>query len=63
MILDEGQEKAFRKIILGQGEDRFGAPDESVKASVNDITDLNRLERMARRTPKAASWRDILETP
>src|SRR5262245_55298715 len=54
MILDEGQEKALRDIILGQGEDRFGPPDESVRASLNHITDLNQLKRMARQTPKAA---------
>jgi hypothetical protein len=63
MILDEGQEKAIRDIILVQGEDRFGQPDESVKASLNNVTDLNRLKRMARQTPKAASWQEILDTP
>jgi hypothetical protein len=62
-ILDEGAEKAFRKVILLQGEDRFGPPDESVKTQLQLITDLDRLERMARRTPKAASWQEIIETP
>jgi hypothetical protein len=63
MILDQGQEKALRRVILILGEDRFGPPDESVKAGLNSITDLDRLERMARRTPKAASWQEILDTP
>jgi hypothetical protein len=63
MILDEGQEKGIRRIILGLGEDRFGAPDESVRTALNDITDLDRLERIARHAPKAASWLEILETP
>jgi hypothetical protein len=63
MILDEGQEKGIREIILVQGEDRFGPPDESVKANLNNITDLNRLKRIARQTPKAASWQEILDTP
>ena len=62
-ILDEGQEKALREVILVQGEDRFGTPDESVKTRLNSITDLNRLKRMARQTPKAASWEGILDTP
>jgi hypothetical protein len=62
-ILDEGQEKATRELILVQGEDRFGPPAESVKASLNAVTDLNRLKRMARLTPKAASWQEILDTP
>jgi hypothetical protein len=30
---------------------------------LNNITDLNRLERMVRRTAKAASWQEILDTP
>jgi len=63
MILDEGQEKATRELILIFGEDRFGQPpDEAVKARLNNITDLNRLKRIARQTPKAASWQEILET-
>src|SRR5437763_133040 len=46
MILEEGQEKALKKTILRQGEAQVGAPDESVKARLNAITDLERLERM-----------------
>ena len=63
MILEEGEEKASREIILVQGEDRFGPPGESVKATLNGITDLDRLKRIARQTPKAGSWQEILETP
>jgi hypothetical protein len=63
MILDEGQEKALRDIILVQGEDRFGPPEEAVKAGLSNITDLSRLRRIAPQTPKAASWQDILDTP
>jgi antitoxin (DNA-binding transcriptional repressor) of toxin-antitoxin stability system len=33
MILDPGQEKAVREMILVWGEDRFGPPDESVNAA------------------------------
>jgi hypothetical protein len=62
-ILEEGGEKAIREVILGLGEDRVGPPDESVKTSLNGITDLNRLKRMARQAPKAASWQEILDTP
>jgi hypothetical protein len=63
MILDEGREKALRETILIQGEDRFGPPDDAIKAGVHDIADLNRLQRMVRRTPKVASWQEILDTP
>ena len=63
MILEEGEEKATRELILLQGEDRFGPPDESVKAALTDVSDLNRLKRMARQTPKATSWQALLQTP
>lgn len=63
MILDEGQEKASRRIIVALGEGRLGSPDESVKAALNNITDLDRLTRMACQAPKAASWQEILDTP
>jgi hypothetical protein len=62
-IIDEGQEKALREVILVQGEDRFGPPGESVKVSLSTIGDLDRLKRMARRTPKVGSWQDVLDTP
>ena len=63
MILEQGQEKGIREMILMQGEDRFGPAGEAVKARLNNITDLNRLKRLARRTPNAASWQEILDTP
>jgi hypothetical protein len=62
-ILDEGQEKALREVILVQGEDRLGPPDEAIKAELNNVLDLDRLKRMVRKTPNAASWQEILNTP
>ena len=63
MILEEGEAMGIRKIILIQGEDRFGPPDDAIKAGLNIINDLERLMRMARKTQKAANWQEILETP
>jgi hypothetical protein len=63
MILDQGQEKALREMILILGEDRLGPPGESVTSDLKNITDLDRLKRIARQTPKAASWQEILATP
>ena len=39
-----------------------GAADDSVKAQLDGITDLARLDRMFRRAVEAASWQDILDT-
>ena len=61
--MEKGMEKATREDILLFGEERFGPAEESVKAQLNTITDLDRLKRMVRRTAKAASWQEVLETP
>ncbi len=63
MIVDEGREKSTRKIILGLGTDRFGAPDEAVKARLSEVTDVDRLERIALQIPKCANWHEALDTP
>jgi len=62
-ILEEGMVKGGRELILLIGEDRFGPPEEAVKAELNTITDLDRLRRMIRQIPKAKGWQEIRETP
>jgi hypothetical protein len=63
MILDQGEERGLREAILVQAEDRFGPLDASVKAGLQNITDLKRLKRIIRQTPKAVNWQEILDTP
>jgi hypothetical protein len=63
MILDEGKEKQAKQDILIFGEEKFGPADDSVKAQLEGIRDLARLDRMVRRAVKAASWQEILDTP
>jgi hypothetical protein len=60
---EKGEEKATRENILAFGEERLGTPDESIIGQFRNITDLARLKRMVRRAAKAASWREILDTP
>ena len=62
-IVDEGQEKCARDAILIVGEERLGPPTESVRAQLGTVTDLPRLKRIIRRTAKAASWQEIVDTP
>ena len=52
-----------KKAILLVGEERLGPPDEAVKAQLDNIAELERLDRMIRRAVKAASWQEILDTP
>ena len=49
--------------ILLVGEARLGPPNEFVKPHLNNITDLERLDRMFRHAVKATSWQEILDTP
>jgi hypothetical protein len=63
MILDQGQEKFAREAIMVVGEERLGPPEEAVRVQLAHVTDLQRLKRILRRTAKAASWQEILETP
>jgi hypothetical protein len=46
------------------GEDRFGAPDEASRVAIETIRDLERLEKMSRRThnPKIHDWGGLLDT-
>ncbi|HVS39743.1 MAG TPA: hypothetical protein VMS17_29570 [Gemmataceae bacterium] len=63
MILDEGQVKHARKAVVLMGEETCGSPPAEVKSRLENITDLERLDRMLRRAPKAGTWDEILETP
>ncbi|MFL5339839.1 MAG: hypothetical protein ACJ8F7_06785 [Gemmataceae bacterium] len=62
-ILDEGQVKHARKAILILGQRQCGSPPEEVKSRLENITDLERLDRMLSRTPDAKNWDEILDTP
>jgi len=62
-ILDEGQEKHARKAVILVGQENCGSPPEEVRNRLENITDLDRLDRMLRRAVRAANWNEILETP
>jgi hypothetical protein len=62
-ILEEGQAKGYRKVILIIAEELWGVAEEAAKAQLQNITDLDRLERMIRRAAKAAAWEELLQTP
>ena len=62
-IIDEGQEKHAKKMLLRLGTKRFGPADDTVQARLNAITDLERLDRQVERLLEASSWEDLLDTP
>jgi hypothetical protein len=62
-ILDEGGIMATKKLILRQGRKRFGEPDASVQATLDAITDLDRLERLGERLLDVSSWQELFAAP
>ena len=63
MIVDEGRIDHAKKAVLIVGEKRLGPPGESVKTSLDGITDLERLDRMLSEAVIASTWDEILDTP
>jgi hypothetical protein len=62
-ILDEGQEKHARKAVMLVGQKKCGSLPDEVKSRLENIRDLERLDRMLCRAVTAANWDEILETP
>lgn len=69
-ILERGQQKGLqqgaltelRKVLLLQGEAKFGAPSGATTAAINAISDIVRLESLAARILTASSWDDLLQS-
>jgi predicted transposase YdaD len=62
-ILEEGQEKEAREIILRLGAKRFQPADDAVRTNLSAIHDLERLHRLMDRLNEASTWQDLLDTP
>jgi hypothetical protein len=62
-ILDEGRTEEARKILLLLGRDQFGEPDPTVLTALTAINETERLEELAKRIRRAASWQDLFATP
>ena len=58
--LAEGPLWATRRLLLRQGERRLQAPPEAVRARLNAITRLDKLEGLYERLPGATSWEQLL---
>jgi hypothetical protein len=58
-----GQCKAAIRFLLEIGGKRFGLVPPAVRASMEGMTDLERLERLTDRLLDATSWDDLLATP
>lgn len=62
-ILEEGATAALHRLLLRQGEKRFGPADAATKAAIEGITDLPRLESLSERILDVSSWQELLGRP
>ena len=60
---ERAEARAFRAVLLMQGEQRFGPPGEAVSSSLQQLDDPQRLKRMTQRILQVNSWDELLATP
>jgi hypothetical protein len=58
-----GELRAFRRIIIRQGQGKFGAPTAEQQEALTQIEDDERLERILDAVPKASGWDELLAVP
>jgi predicted transposase YdaD len=58
--LAEGRTEATRKLILSLGERRFGVPSPQTKATLEALTDADKLALIAERLLSVESWSELL---
>ncbi len=61
-ILEQGELKAVRRLVLRHGARKLGTPGKKVKAAIQGLEDLPRLERILDAVPAADTWDEVLAT-
>jgi len=56
----EGKIEEAQRLILRLGESRFGPPEEEVRAAIEAIQDVDRLEQLSERLLVRSSWAALL---
>jgi hypothetical protein len=60
LILERGEARALRETILRQGTKRFGPPSPAVSQTLQDITELDRLQALTDRLLDVSNWEALL---
>lgn len=60
---EQGAVEGLQKTVRRLGQELFGPPDESTKAALKAIDDLEELERLSLRLLKVDSWQALLAPP
>lgn len=58
-----GQVEEAIKMLLRQGQRKFGPPSAEIETTLRSIKDLDRLERMGEEMLTAQSWQELLAIP
>ena len=59
-IIEEGEAKEARKIVLLQGRNRFGEASPQVVAILNGLSEVSQLEELLVRLLHVSSWEELL---
>jgi hypothetical protein len=63
-IMRQGFVEGARRILVLQGETKFGPPDAAARATIENTSDLAQLEDWAvRLVTSAGSWKELLTPP
>jgi hypothetical protein len=62
-ILDEGEIKHARDVVLRLGQKKFGPASDDVVTAVMGIEELQRLQRLEERILDVSSWQELLQIP
>jgi hypothetical protein len=62
-ILEEGEAREARRILLRMGQKRFGPPGEAIVAAIDGITDREQVEALTERLLDVSSWDELLAPP
>jgi predicted transposase YdaD len=58
----EGEIRNSHRLLLRQGQKRFGPPDPATESALKSVQDVERLERMAEALLSVSSWQELLLT-
>jgi predicted transposase YdaD len=59
----EGKAEEARRMLLLIARDKFGEPTAGVRAALDAVADVNRLEELAPPVNHVASWHELLGLP
>ena len=62
-IINKGQLKGAKNLLLAQGIERFGPPGETVYTEIQALNSLDEVKRVGCRLMKANGWQELLSEP